>query len=96
MRMLVNAEQIKSQFRLLDRSTYPEVCSYSRDEIYGYGDQMAPGGLYLASQMAKSLNIKPDDTVLDLACGKGETSIYRRGSMVLASSPLTCRFPLPH
>jgi len=37
---------------------------------------MAPGGLYLASKMAASLCVKENDAVLDLACGKGETSIY--------------------
>ncbi|MFQ6026336.1 MAG: SAM-dependent methyltransferase, partial [Dehalococcoidia bacterium] len=74
--MRTEAEGIKSQFRLIDPNCYPELNSYTRDEIYGHRDQMAPGGLYLASKMAKSLNVKQGDTVLDLACGRGETSIY--------------------
>ena len=83
----MNAEHIRSHFRRIDRSRYPEVESYSWDEIYGYGDAMAPGGLYLAAKMAASLDIKADDAVLDLACGKGETSIYMAqefGAQVLA------------
>jgi len=69
------AKQISSQFRWVDRSRYREVDSYSWDEIYGYGDAMAPGCLYLAAKMAASLDIKMGDTVLDLACGKSESSI---------------------
>ena len=83
----MEAEQIRSHFRRIDRSRYPEVSSYSWDEIYGYGDAMAPGGLYLAAKMAASLDIKVGDTVLDLACGRGESSIYLArefGAQVLA------------
>ncbi len=83
----MDAEQIRSQFRRIDRSRYTEVESYSWDEIYGYGDAMAPGGLYLAAKMATALDIKPGETVLDLACGKGDTSIYMAqefGAQVLA------------
>ena len=72
----MDIERIKGQFRRIDPKRYPEVASYGWDDIYGHGDAMAPGGLYLASKMATSLGVKPGDTVLDLACGKGETSIY--------------------
>ena len=76
MRSRIDADQIRSQFHHIDRNLHPEVNSYSVDEIYGHGDQMAPGGLYLASKMAASLDFKENEAVLDLACGKGETSIY--------------------
>ena len=72
----MDAERIRSQFRRIDRRRYPEVDSYSWDDLYGHGDAMAPGGLYLAAKMAASLQVKPGDTILDLACGKGDTSIY--------------------
>ena len=35
-------EYVRSSFRRLDASDYPEVAEYSRDEIYGGGDNMAP------------------------------------------------------
>ena len=69
-------EQVRSSFRRLDPDDYPEVSSYSWDEVYGHGDNMAPGGLYLASRIARSLNLRRGDRVLDLACGKGDSSIF--------------------
>ena len=69
-------EQVRSSFRRLDPDDYPEVSSYSWDEVYGHGDNMAPGGLYLASQIAQPLNLRRGDRVLDLACGKGDSSIF--------------------
>jgi SAM-dependent methyltransferase len=60
----------------LDASNYPEVAEYSWDEIYGGGDNMAPGGLYLAAVMARSMNLKKGDIVLDIGCGRGESSIF--------------------
>ena len=72
----MDAERMRSQLRRIDRSRYAELDSYSWDDVYGHGDAMAPGGLYLAAKMAASLDLKPGDTILDLACGKGDTSIY--------------------
>ena len=69
-------EQVRSSFRRLDPDDYPEVSGYSWDEVYGHGDNMAPGGLYLASRIARSLNLRRGDRVLDLACGKGDSSIF--------------------
>ena len=69
-------EQVRSRFRRLDPDDYPEVSGYSWDEVYGHGDNMAPGGLYLASRIARSLNLRRGDRVLDLACGKGDSSIF--------------------
>ena len=52
------------------------MSGYSWDEVYGHGDNGAPGGLYLASRIARSLNLRRGDRVLDLACGKGDSSIF--------------------
>ncbi len=68
--------RVRSSFRRLDPDDYPELSGYSWDDIYGHGDNMAPGGLYLASRIARSLNLRPGDRVLDLACGKGDSSIF--------------------
>ena len=63
-------------FRRLDRRRYPEVANYSWEEIYGHGDNMAPGGLYLAARMTRAGNLDAGDLVLDIACGKGDSSIF--------------------
>ena len=65
-----------ASLRRIDRRDYPEVDDYSWEEIYGHGDNMAPGGLYLASRMARSLHLEPGDVVLDIACGRGDSSIF--------------------
>lgn len=69
-------ERVRSTFRRLDPDDYPEVSGYSWDEVYGHGDNMAPGGLYLASRIARFLNLRRGDRVLDLGCGKGDSSIF--------------------
>jgi len=69
-------EQIRSSFRRLDRGDYPEVASYSWEEIYSHGENMAPGGLYLAARMTRSMNLKEGDIVLDIGCGRGDSSIF--------------------
>ena len=72
----MTVEQIRSSFRRIDRSRYPELDTYSVDEIYGHGDRMAPGGLYLATRMTRSLHLKPGDVVLDLGSGRSDSSIF--------------------
>ena len=69
-------EYVRSSFRRLDASDYPEVAECSWNDIYGGGDNMAPGGLYLAAVMARSLNVKKGDIVLYIGCGRGDSSIF--------------------
>ena len=66
--------RIISSFRQPDRTQYPELNGYSRNECYQ--DFFGGGGLYLTVHMVRTLRLKPDDTVLDLGCGKGATSIF--------------------
>ena len=63
-----------TQFRAPDRSRYPELDGYTRDELYE--DCFGGGGLYLACQMTRTMRLKPGDIVLDLGCGKGSASIF--------------------
>ena len=72
----MTTEQVRSFFQRIDRSRYPELAAYSEDEIYGHGDRMAPGGLYLAARMTRSLDLQPGDVVLDLGSGRGDSSIF--------------------
>ena len=72
----IRADQLRSSLRRVSLERYPELQSYTRDEIYGRGDQMSPGALFLAARMARSLEVRPGDVVLDVGCGLGESSIF--------------------
>jgi len=70
----LDGEVALSLLKQVDRSRYPELLGYSREEIYR--DIHGQGGLFLACEMARELELKPGMKVLDLACGDGETSIF--------------------
>jgi len=72
----ITADQLRSTLSRVSLDRYPELQSYTRDEIYGRGDQMSPGALFLAARMARSLEVRPGDVVLDVGCGLGESSIF--------------------
>lgn len=48
----------------------------SRDAIYDDGAVMAPGGLILAQMLAEELSLEAGAKVLDLGCGRGQSSVY--------------------
>jgi SAM-dependent methyltransferase len=70
----MDIETAQASFRSPNRADYPELQGYTRDEIYK--DCCGGGALYLAARMVRTMSLKPDDIVLDLGCGKGETSIF--------------------
>jgi len=72
----ITADQLRSSLSRVSLDRYPELQSYSRDEIYGHGDQMSPGALFLAARMARGLDVRSGDIVLDVGCGLGESSIF--------------------
>jgi cyclopropane fatty-acyl-phospholipid synthase-like methyltransferase len=74
---MLDPDQTRSaiaKLRAPDRSRYPELDGYTRDELYE--DCQGGGGLYLACRMARSMRLKSGNIVLDLGCGKGATSIF--------------------
>lgn len=75
--MNLNPDQIReiiATFRVPDRSQYPELDAYTRDELYE--DCFGGGGLYLAARMVRTLCVQAGDVVLDLGCGKGAASLF--------------------
>lgn len=67
-------QQLLATFRAPERSAYPELDGYSRDDIYH--DFLGGGGMYLMAHMLRLLDLQSGQKVLDLGCGKGETSVY--------------------
>jgi SAM-dependent methyltransferase len=70
----MDLDQVKKTFRSPKRDDYPELASYSREEIYD--ETIGGGALYLAVRMTRMMKLQPGDIVLDLGCGKGATSIF--------------------
>ena len=67
-------EQILTTFYPPNRADYPELDRYSRDDMYR--DFLGGGGLYLVVRMLRELDLQPGQIVLDLGCGKGESSVF--------------------
>ncbi len=67
-------EQILSTFHPPDLASYPELEGYSRNDMYR--DFFGGGGLYLVVRMLRALDLQPGQKVLDLGCGKGESTVF--------------------
>jgi SAM-dependent methyltransferase len=66
-------DELKATLREVDKSKYPELRDYSKDQIWR---DIGPGGLYLVSVLAAELELEPGSLVLDLGCGAAESSLY--------------------
>ncbi len=86
---MVDLAVVQSSFRQVPLEAYPELEIYSRADIHeGLAGQ---GGLFLASDMASMLSLRPGMRVLDLGCGAGVTSIFlARAFGVVVYSVDTC------
>lgn len=70
----VDLERVRKAFREVPLEAYPELTSYGRAGVHD--GLQGQGGLFLASDMAKRLSLRPGMQVLDLGCGVGTTSIF--------------------
>lgn len=68
--------EARELLRRLDRTRYPELDGLSREAIYGHGDNMAPGGLFLAARMLRSAELAAGSLILDVAAGRGDSSVF--------------------
>lgn len=78
---------VRASCQNLDLTRHPSVAGLSRDTLYDHGRWMAPGGLLLANVLAQELPLKAGDRVLDLGCGRGQSSIFlasRFGAQVVS------------
>lgn len=73
---VVDAARIRSTFRRLTPERHPILAQCTRDVVYDEGRCMAPGGLILVDAIGRQLALQPGQSVLDLGCGRGQSSIY--------------------
>ena len=67
---------VRSTFRSPEIGDYLELTGYTREEIYQ--DKIRPGGLFLAAEMSREVNLGPCCRIMDLACGIGhDISLFR-------------------
>jgi SAM-dependent methyltransferase len=72
----LTAEMIRSSFGRLDAERHPLLRRSTWNDVYDGGDWMAPGGLLLADTLARGLALNAGDEVLDIGCGRGQSSVF--------------------
>ncbi len=70
----VTSQELYPLFPAIDVSDYPDLKGYTRKDVYDKA--MAPGALFLASDMAKLMQLEEGMRVLDLGPGHGATSRF--------------------
>jgi len=69
----MTTQEAMACYRSPDPDDYLELVGYTRDEIYR--DSSGGGALYLAARMVRTMRLGQSSIVLDLGCGRGETSV---------------------
>ncbi len=75
MEKLLDQHDLKRHFRYLSDKKHPVLSKMGRDAAYDSGKFMAPGGLYLGQLLANALGPVIGRDVLDLGCGRGQSSL---------------------
>ena len=70
----IDPEELYPLFPQMPMSEYPELAGYTREQIYD--NALAPGGLFLASDMAAKMGLSQGMRVLDLGPGHGASSRF--------------------
>jgi len=73
-RLAARLAELRRPLREIPLADYPEFTGYTRADVYD--GLQGQGGLFLASDMAKMLTLSAGMKVLDLACGRGSTSVF--------------------
>lgn len=67
---------VRASCRTLEAAGHPLFAHRTRRDIYDDGRWMAPGGLLLAEVLADALQLKPGERLLDLGCGRGQSTVF--------------------
>jgi SAM-dependent methyltransferase len=70
----VDSAALQRSLREVPLAAYPELAGYTRADVHEA--LQGQGGLFLASDMAGMLTLRPGMRVLDLGCGFGSTSLF--------------------
>lgn len=73
-RLATRVAELPRPLRAIPLADFPELAGYTRAEVHD--GLQGQGGLFLASDMAKMLKLSAGMKVLDLACGRGSTSVF--------------------
>ncbi len=82
----MDIESALKAFRSPNPADYPELAGYTCEQIYD--ETMGGGALYLAARMARTMDLRQGQTILDLGCGHGATAKFlasRYGVRVIAA-----------
>jgi len=80
-----------SSFREVPLEAYPELVNLARAGVH---EALAgQGGLFLASDMAKLLSLRPGMRVLDLGCGAAVTSVFLARTFGVTVYAVDAEFP---
>lgn len=74
--MTAVAPALYESFRTLTPEPGDVLDRFGRDGIYDHGRMMAPGGLLLLDRMVRMSGLRPNSLVLDVGCGRGQSSCY--------------------
>jgi ubiquinone/menaquinone biosynthesis C-methylase UbiE len=70
----INREEFFPHFPKISMADYPELQEYTWEVCHQ--DFLGAGGLFLVSELAEQLQLKPGMRVLDLCCGKASSSLF--------------------